>query len=56
METQNPHIAFLDIRMPGLDGLQVAERIAASCRIVFVTAYDKYALDAFEQEAVDYLL
>ena len=56
VQTHKPHIAFLDIRMPGLDGLQVAERIAASCRIVFVTAYDKYALDAFEQEAVDYLL
>jgi len=51
-----PEIAFLDIRMPGLTGLQVAEEIAPACRIVFVTAYDEYAVDAFEKEALDYLL
>ncbi len=56
VEAHKPNIAFLDIRMPGLNGMQVAEKIAASCRIVFVTAYDDYAVDAFEKEAVDYLL
>lgn len=54
-----PDIAFLDIRMPGLTGLEVA-RIATDAsprtRIVFVTAYDQYAIDAFEHGAVDYLL
>lgn len=56
VERCKPAVAFLDIRMPGFSGLQVAERIAASCHIVFVTAYDDFAVEAFEQEAVDYLL
>ena len=56
VETHRPQVAFLDIRMPGLSGLQVAETIAASCRIVFVTAYDEYAVSAFEKAAADYLL
>jgi len=51
-----PHIAFLDIRMPGLSGLDVAKNAPDNCRIVFVTAYDEYAIEAFEQAAVDYLL
>ena len=51
-----PDIAFLDIRMPVKDGLAVAEAIADDCHIVFVTAYDEYAVTAFEQGAVDYLL
>ncbi len=51
-----PHIAFLDIRMPGLSGMEVAEEIAGACRVVFVTAYDAYAVEAFDKEAVDYLL
>ncbi len=53
---QRPQIAFLDIKMPGLTGMEVAGRIAGTCRIVFVTAYDQYAVEAFEKEAVDYLL
>jgi len=56
IERHRPQIAFLDIRMPGLTGMQVARKIADSCRIVFVTAYDEYAVEAFEKEAVDYLL
>jgi DNA-binding LytR/AlgR family response regulator len=56
IESEEPDIAFLDIRMPGLSGLQVAERIAGACPIVFVTAYDRYAVEAFESEVVDYLL
>lgn len=54
-----PDVAFLDIRMPGLTGIEVARGMAdASPRtqVVFVTAYDQYAIDAFEQGAVDYLL
>ncbi len=56
VESKRPQIAFLDIRMPGLSGMQVAKRIAGLCRIVFVTAFDQYAVQAFEKEAVDYLL
>lgn len=51
-----PQVAFLDIRMPGLSGLEVAERIGQQAHIVFVTAYDQYAVDAFDAGAVDYLL
>lgn len=51
-----PDIVFLDIRMPGLDGLQVAAQLPADIRVVFVTAYDDYAVQAFEAAAVDYLL
>lgn len=51
-----PHIAFLDIKMPGLSGLDVAKKIAGICRIVFITAYDQYAVEAFEREAVDYVV
>jgi len=51
-----PDVAFLDIRMPGLSGLEVAERIGSMAQVVFVTAYDQYAVDAFDAGAVDYLL
>lgn len=51
-----PDIAFLDIRMPGMNGLEVARQAPAGCRIIFVTAYDEYAVAAFEHAAVDYLL
>ncbi|MCA1246456.1 LytTR family DNA-binding domain-containing protein [Massilia sp. MS-15] len=51
-----PEVVFLDIRMPGLSGLEVAERIGSSAHVVFVTAYDQYAVDAFDAGAVDYLL
>jgi len=56
MERHRPDIAFLDIRMPGLTGMDVADRISGTCRIVFVTAYDAYAVEAFDKAAVDYLL
>jgi len=56
IERLRPDAALLDIRMPGLSGLDVAARISAPCRVVFVTAYDEFALQAFEQAAVDYLL
>lgn len=51
-----PDLAFLDIKMPGLDGLQVAQGVEAATRIVFVTAYDEFAVRAFDQEAFDYVL
>lgn len=51
-----PQIAFLDIRMPGKSGIDVAALIGAECHVVFVTAYDQYAVRAFEAGAVDYLL
>ena len=51
-----PDVAFLDIQMPGLTGLEVAQGIEGCTRVVFVTAYDEHALEAFEHEAVDYVL
>lgn len=57
--THQPDVAFLDIRMPGLTGLEVASAMAEASpatQVVFVTAYDQYAIDAFETGAVDYLL
>ncbi|KQQ91791.1 LytTR family DNA-binding domain-containing protein [Massilia sp. Leaf139] len=51
-----PELAFLDIRMPGLSGLEVAQGIEGATRVVFVTAYDEYAIEAFEHAALDYLL
>lgn len=51
-----PEIAFLDIQMPGLTGLEVAAGIEGLTRVVFVTAYDEYALTAFDAEALDYVL
>ncbi|MDZ7842922.1 MAG: LytTR family DNA-binding domain-containing protein [Gammaproteobacteria bacterium] len=53
---ERPEVAFLDIRMPGLTGLEVAEQLPEGCRLVFVTAYDHYAVEAFDRAAVDYLL
>ena len=51
-----PDVAFLDIRMPGRSGLEVAHSAPSDCRVVFVTAYDEHAVQAFEQAAADYLL
>jgi DNA-binding LytR/AlgR family response regulator len=54
--TLQPDIAFLDIKMPGLTGLEVAQGIEGTTRVVFVTAYDEFAVQAFEQQALDYVL
>ncbi|MEP6740403.1 MAG: LytTR family DNA-binding domain-containing protein [Caldimonas sp.] len=51
-----PDLAFLDIKMPGLNGLEVAQGIEGATRVVFVTAYDEFAVAAFEQQALDYVL
>ena len=56
IETCRPAIAFLDIKMPGLTGIEVARKISAECRVVFITAFDQFAVEAFENEAVDYIL
>lgn len=56
LQVDRPDIAFLDIRMPGLTGLEVAAGIDYPCQVVFVTAYDQYAVEAFERAAVDYVL
>lgn len=52
----NPDFAFLDIRMPVKTGLEAARLIGDSAHIVFITAYDQYAVEAFDQGAVDYVL
>ena len=51
-----PDIVFLDIRMPGLSGIEAARMLFNRCHLGFVTAYDQYAIEAFEQGALDYLL
>ena len=51
-----PDLLLLDVQMPRLDGFEVLELIGREVGVIFVTAYDKYALQAFEVHAVDYLL
>jgi DNA-binding LytR/AlgR family response regulator len=51
-----PDIVFLDIRMPELDGIQAAQALGGLAHVVFVTAHDEFAIDAFRQGAIDYLL
>src|SRR5207249_8990231 len=54
-----PDVVFLDVQMPGLTGFEVARRLLvqqAPTHIIFVTAYDEHAIEAFEVNAVDYLL
>jgi two-component system, LytTR family, response regulator len=53
---QKPDLVFLDIQMPKLDGFEVLELVGQGTEVVFVTAYDSYAIRAFEVHAVDYLL
>ena len=56
VRSREPDIVFLDIRMPEMDGIEAAKALAGQAHVVFVTAYDEYAVTAFEQGAVDYLL
>jgi DNA-binding LytR/AlgR family response regulator len=51
-----PQIAFLDVHMPGLNGIEAARAIGRRAALVFVTAYEQYAVQAFEQGAIDYLV
>jgi DNA-binding LytR/AlgR family response regulator len=55
-EERRPHICFLDVHMPGLSGVEAARFIGRRAHLVFVTAYDQYAVQAFEHGAVDYLV
>jgi DNA-binding LytR/AlgR family response regulator len=54
--SHEPDVVFLDIQMPGMNGLDVARVASGKCHVVFVTAYDEYAVAAFEQGAVDYVM
>jgi DNA-binding LytR/AlgR family response regulator len=56
VDALKPDVAFLDIRMPLVSGIDVARAIAGRCHVVFVTAYDEYAVAAFDEGAVDYVL
>ena len=55
-EAQHPDICFLDVHMPGLSGIEAARFIGRRAHVVFVTAYDQYAVQAFDQGALDYLV
>lgn len=56
LEELRPDIVFLDIQMPGANGLEVARQASGRSRVAFVTAYDQHAVHAFEQGAIDYVL
>ena len=56
IEKHQPDLVFLDIQMPGLNGFDVLDRLSSLPVIIFVTAYDRYAIKAFEYHAIDYLL
>ncbi|HEU4691530.1 MAG TPA: LytTR family DNA-binding domain-containing protein [Vicinamibacterales bacterium] len=55
-DERHPNICFLDVHMPGLSGVDAANHIGRRAHVVFVTAYDHYAVQAFAQGALDYLL
>jgi DNA-binding LytR/AlgR family response regulator len=56
VEQFRPSVAFLDIQMPRLTGLDVARQIAGRCHVAFITAFDQHAIEAFEAGAIDYVL
>lgn len=56
LELHRPHVLFLDIQMPGLSGMEVARQASGRCHVVFVTAHDEFAVAAFEQGAIDYVM
>ena len=53
VDSHLPDLAFLDIHMPRLNGIEVARQIAGRCHVAFITSYDQYAIDAFEAGAVE---
>ena len=56
VQTKQPDVIFLDIQLPGETGFDLVEKISPGCKIIFVTAFDAYAIRAFEVNALDYLL
>ena len=56
IQAHQPHIVFLDIEMGDIDGIDIASQLPDSCVLVFVTAFERYAVNAFEHGAIDYLL
>jgi DNA-binding LytR/AlgR family response regulator len=56
IDEMKPELVFLDIKMPGASGFEVLEKIRHDPMVIFVTAYDKYAIKAFDENAVDYIL
>lgn len=56
IEAHQPDVAFLDIHMPLLTGIEVARQIAGRCHVAFITSYDEHALEAFDAGAMDYVL
>jgi DNA-binding LytR/AlgR family response regulator len=56
LDDHEPQLFFLDIHMPGVNGLEAARAIGDRAHVVFVTAFDQYAVEAFEQGAIDYVL
>lgn len=55
-DQHSPQVVFLDVHMPGMNGIEAARAIARRAQLVFVTAYEQYAVQAFEQGAIDYLV
>jgi DNA-binding LytR/AlgR family response regulator len=55
-ESKRPNVCFLDVHMPGMTGVEAARKIGGGAQLVFVTAFDQYAVEAFEQRAIDYLV
>ncbi len=55
-DEHSPQVVFLDVHMPGMNGIEAARAIARRAQLVFVTAYEQYAVQAFEQGAIDYLV
>ena len=56
IEEKHPDVLFLDIAMPGMDGLEVARRASGRSHVVFITAFDEHAVAAFEEGAIDFLV
>ncbi len=56
IQKHKPQLVILEVRLPGICGMQVARRIAGTCQVVFTTSYEHYAVNAFDSGALDYLL
>ncbi len=56
IDVHNPQVAILEVRLPGICGMQVARKVNGNCKVVFTTSYEHYAVNAFDSGAVDYLL